>query len=358
MKKQNKAAKRELPKRLPRPPYLLALKAYAYAGKPFDYSMQQLSYLCLEIPRPDVPHHKFFRDRLKSLFEGFRRDAIRMSPSLEFSKAQLEVIGIDPLYTWIVEEEDPSASEASALIQDVIDEMQCFRLRQVVSVLLRLQTPPESIAATLRKLGLTRWLTDHIIIYARFFWNTDPMAYEDWVELLFTSNPYEIEREDENGISWKANPHASYLRQMVTMESAQQLRFKCALPLESSLDEMDLDLQLNLGCMAQEAIRVGDAKNAVKLVGAYARMGAMKKAAGDSTLDEELQQVVADLQVVGSPAIAKTFGVTPGQLGHKPPKTIATLEGTISDPRDTRGSKGKPSKGKGAQDAPTAPASE
>jgi len=170
------------------------------------------------------------------------------------------------------------------------------------------------------------------------------------LECIYVSNPYELEREDEDGIRWKANPHASYLRQMVTMESAQQLRFKCALPLETSIDEMDRDLQLNLGCMAMESIRRGDAKNAAKLVGAYTRMGALNKAGGEGTLDEDLRQVVSELKVVGYPTIAKTLGVTPGQLGHKPPKTVADLQGTVSDPRDTRGDR----KG-GARNAPTAP---
>lgn len=337
--------------RLPRPPYLLAMKAYAFAGKPFDYCMYQLGFLCLETPRSDVDSHVIIRDRLGSLYDGLRREAKRLSPGLEFSKAQLEVLGIDPFYTWIVENEDPSASEASALMQDVVDEMQCFRLRQVVSVLIRLQTPPETIASTLRKLGLTNWLVEHIVLYNRFFWNTDPMAYEDWLEYLFISNPYERERVDENGVRWPANPHFSYLKALVTMESAEQLRFKCALPLETSIDEMDRDLQLNLGCMAMESIRRGDAKNAAKLVGAYTRMGALNKAGGEGTLDEELRQVVSELKVVSSPAIAETLGVTPVQLGHKPPKTITALDGTVSDPRDTRGSKKK----KGAQDAPTAP---
>lgn len=324
-------------KRLPRPPYLLAMKAYAFAGKPFAYCMTQLSFLALETPRADVPFHQLIRNRLEGLYDGFRREARSISPFRDFSPAQLEVLGIDPLFTWIVEDEDPSASAASAFTQDVIEEMQNFRLRQVVSVLLRLQTAPEEIAATLRKLGLTRWLVEHVVFYNRFFWNVQPMSYEDWLEYIYVSNPYELEREDEDGIRWKANPHASYLRQMVTMESAQQLRFKCALPLEASLDEMDRDLQLNLGCLAMETIRMGDSKNAVKLVGAYTRMGAMNKTSGDSTMDEDYRQVVADLKVVGSPAIAEQLGVTPDQLGHKAPKTVAALQGTVSDPRDTRG---------------------
>jgi len=326
------------------------MKAYAFAGKPLAYCMTQLSFLALETPRADVPFHQLIRNRLEGLYDGFRREARSISPFRDFSPAQLEVLGIDPLYTWIVEDEDPLTSAASAFTQDVIDEMQNFRLRQVVSVLLRLQTPPEEIAATLRKLGLTRWLVEHVVFYNRFFWNVEPMSYEDWLEYVYVSNPYELEREDEDGIRWKANPHASYLRQMVTMESAQQLRFKCALPLETSIDEMDRDLQLNLGCMAMESIRRGDAKNAAKLVGAYTRMGALNKAGGEGTLDEDLRQVVSELKVVGYPTIAKTLGVTPGQLGHKPPKTVADLQGTVSDPRDTRGDR----KG-GARNAPTAP---
>lgn len=337
--------------RLPRPPYLQAMKAYAYAGKSFDYCMTQLGCLSLETPLSDVASHALIRKRLESLFQGYTREARRLSLGLYFTKAQLEVLGIDPLFTWIKEDEDPSASAASAFTQDVIDEMQNFRLRQVVSVLLRLQTPPEEIAATLRKLGVTRWLVEHIVFYNRFFWDAEPMSYEDWLEYLYIANPHEFARVDEDGISWPANLHFRYLKELVTMESAQQLRFKCALPLESSIEEMDRDLQLNIGSLAMETIRMGDCKNASKLVGAYARLGAMNKSSGENSVDEEYRQVMADLKIVGSPAIAERLGVTPGQLGYKAPKTLSGLNGTVSDPRDTRGVRPKG----GSKDAPAAP---
>ena len=323
--------------RLPVLPYAFTMKSYAYAKKSFSYAMEQLGYFYLEVPRKDVESHNIYWEILEGMYQGYRREARKLSPKYEFTKGQIKALGLDPFYTWIMEEEDPSASNASAFVQDIVDEMRNFRLRQVVSVLLRLGEPPEAIHEQLRKLGFTNWMVEHITFYNRFFWNIAPMRYEDWLNYLYFANPYPSQRTDEDGVKWKANPHFSYLKSMATMESAESLRFKCGLPPNTSLSEMEEDLQLNLGQMIKETMRNGDCKNTAKLLSPFIKMSAARNS-GDSSseVDEEIIETLKNMRVIATPYQAKKYGVNMADLGYVGPLPAGSIKGEISDPRAQR----------------------
>ena len=185
--------------------------------------------------------------------------------------------------------------------------MRHFRLRQIVSVLLRLGESPEAIYEELQRQGFTNWMVEQITFYKKFFWDTAGMKYEDWLAYLYVANPYSSPRNDENGIQWRANPHFSYLKDMITMESAESLRFKCGLPLNTSISDMDKDLQLNLGQMIKKTMREGDFKNTAKLMGPYARLANMhtRNITGeDDELTREIRETMADLQIIDSVRIS------------------------------------------------------
>ena len=323
--------------RLPILPYALAMKSYAYARKSFSYAMEQLGHFYLEVPRKDVESHDIYWEMMGGMYRRFRSEARRLSPKYEFTKGQIKALGLDPFYTWIMEEEDSSASNASAFVQDIVDEMRNFRLRQVVSVLLRLGEPPEAIHEQLRKLGFTNWMVEHITFYNRFFWNTAPMRYEDWLNYLYFANPYPSQRTDEDGVKWKANPHFTYLKNMATMESAESLRFKCGLPPNASLSEMEEDLQLNLGQMIKETMRNGDCKNTAKLLSPFIKMSAARNT-GDSSskVDEEIIETLKNIRVIATPYQAKKYGVNMADLGYQRPLNPGEIKGEISDPRAQR----------------------
>ncbi|MCK5786813.1 MAG: hypothetical protein KAH54_09695 [Candidatus Sabulitectum sp.] len=316
-------------------PYALAMKAYAFAGKSFEYAMKRLSYLALETPRSDVESHTIYWDLMEDMYNEYKREARRISRDRIFSKAQLETLGIDPFYTWIKEDENPSTSFASAFTHDVTDEMQHFRLRQIVSVLLRLGETPEMIEKELQRQGFTNWRTEHISFYQRFFWNTTKMTYEDWLNYLYFANPYWIECTDQNGCEWESNFHFSYLKDMTTMECAERLRFKCGLPINSSISDMDRDIQQNLGCMVKEAMRTGDYKNTAKLLGPYTRMATMLSAKNDEPVNAELREMFESLRIIATPAQAKRYGVDMKELGYVEAIGRDEIEGEISDPRVT-----------------------
>jgi hypothetical protein len=320
--------------RLPVLPYALAMKAYAFARKPFDYAMDQLRFLNLETPRQDVASHSLYWEILGGMYDDYKYEARKLSRDFCFSRAQLAVLGLDPFYTWIMEDENPSASHASAFTQGIIDEMQHFRMRQIVSVLLRLQETPEAIEEELQRIGFSNWRVEHIAFYNRFFWNIAPMAYEDWLTYLHIANPYNNERTDDEGIKWHANPHFTYLKDMVTMTSAEALRFKCGLPLATSLSEMDKDLQLNLGLMIKEAMRSGDCKNTARLLSPYTRMAALANTDRSDPLDMELRETMDQLRIIATPTQARLLGANMKELGYIEP--LDMVEGEISDPRDTR----------------------
>ena len=325
---------RILSNRLPQLPYELAMQSYAYAKKSFSYAMEQLGYFYLEVPRKDVESHNIYWEILEGMYQGYRREAIKLSPKYEFTKGQIKALGLDPFYTWIMEDENPAASNASAFVQDIVDEMRQFRLRQVVSVLLRLGEPPEAIHEQLKKLGFTSWMADHITFYNRFFWNIAPMRYEDWLTYLYFANPYPSERTDQDGVKWRANPHFSYLKQMVTMESAESLRHKCGLPPNASLSEMEEDLQLKLGQMIRETMRTGDHKNTAKLLAPFIKMTAARNSGdANSELDEELRETMSRIQIIATPYQAKKYGVNMADLGYQRPLNPDEIHGEISDPR-------------------------
>jgi len=316
-------------------PYALAMKAFAFAGKTFEYAVKRLFFLALETPRSDVDTHTIYWDLMVNMYNEHRWEARRISRDLIFSKSQIKSLGIDPFYTWIMEDENPSASFASAFTHDVTDEMQHFRLRQIVSVLLRLGETPTVIEKELQRRGFTNWRVEHISFYQRFFWNTTKMTHEDWLNYLYFANPYRIGRTDENGINWESNFHFSYLKDMTTMECAETLRFKCSLPINSSISDMDLDIQQNLGCMIKEAMRSGDFKNTAKLLGPYTRMATILSANNDEPVNSELREMFESLNIIATPAQAKRYGVDMKELGYVEPLNRDEIEGEISDPRDT-----------------------
>lgn len=316
-------------------PYALAMKAFAFAGKSYEYAIKRLSFLALETPRPDVESHTIYWDSMEDMYNEYRSEARRISRDRIFSNSQLETLGIDPFYTWIKEDENPSASFASAFTHDVTDEMQHFRLRQIVSVLLRLGETPEMIEKELQQQGFTNWRTEHISFYQRFFWNTTKMTHEDWLNYLYFANPYRIECTDENGCEWESSFHFSYLKDMTTMECAETLRFKCRLPINSSISDMDLDIQKNLGCMIMETMRDGDYKNTAKLLGPYTRMATMLSAKNEEPVNAELREMFDSLRIIATPAQAKRYGVDMKELGYKEPLNPNEIEGEISDPRST-----------------------
>ena len=304
--------------------------------------MEQLGYLYLEVPRKDVESHGLYWVLLEGMYLRLRNEARKLSPKYEFTKGQVNALGLDPLYTWIVEDENPSASNDSAFVQDAVDEMRNFRLRQVVSVLLRLGEPPEAIHEQLKKLGFTNWMVEHITFYNRFFWNSAPMKYEDWLTYLYIANPYPSQRTDAEGVKWKANPHFTYLKSMVTMESAESLRFKCGLPPNTSLSDMEQDLQLNLGQMIKETMRAGDCKNTARLLSPFNKMTALQNSGDSNEMDEEIREALKDLEIVATPYQAKQLGVDMKDLGYQGPLNRSQIEGEISDPR-LPGSAPKPS---------------
>lgn len=51
--------------RLPLLPYARAMKAYAYADKPFRFAMEQLGYLHLEVPRYEVDSHAVYWEQMR-----------------------------------------------------------------------------------------------------------------------------------------------------------------------------------------------------------------------------------------------------------------------------------------------------
>jgi len=316
-------------------PYALSMKVFAFAGKSYEYAMKRLSFLALETPRSDVESHTIYWDLMKDMYNEYKWEARRISRDYIFSNSQLKTLDIDPLYTWIKEDENPSASFASAFTHDVTDEMQHFRLRQIVSVLLRLGETPIVIAKELQRQGFTNWRSEHISFYQRFFWNTTNMTHEDWLNYLYFANPYRIERTDENGCKWESNFHFSYLKDMTTMECAETLRFKCSLPINSSISDMDLDIQQNLGCMIKEVMRSGDYKNTAKLLGPYTRMATILSANNDEPINSELREMFESLNIIATPAQAKRYGVNMKELGYVEPLNRYEIEGEVSDPRDT-----------------------
>ncbi|MCK5133887.1 MAG: hypothetical protein KAR40_17265 [Candidatus Sabulitectum sp.] len=316
-------------------PYALSMKAYAFAGKSYKYAMEQLSLLALETPRLDVESHTIYWDLMEDMYDDYQREARRISRDRIFSKAQLETLGIDPFYTWIKEDENPSVSFASAFTQDVIDEMQHFRMRQIVSVLLRLEETPEMVEKELQRQGFTNWRIEHISFYHKFFWNTTKMTHEDWLNYLYFANPYRVGHVDENGCEWSANPHFTYLKDITTMECAETLRYKCRLPINSSISDMDRDIQKNLGCMIKEAMRVGDTKSTAVLLVPYTRMANMLSAKNDEPVNAELREMFESLRIIATPAQAKRYGVDMKELGYVEPIGRDEIEGEISDPRDT-----------------------
>lgn len=142
--------------------------------------MKQLGYLYLETPREEVVSQALYWNLLEGMYQGCHREARKLSSKYSFSKKQIKILGLDPLYTWIMEEENPSASHVSAFTQDIFDEIRHFRLRQIVSVLLRL--------------GETRMeITDEDIHFSTAYTSAENLAVS-LVGILLKDGPFAEDR--------------------------------------------------------------------------------------------------------------------------------------------------------------------
>jgi len=93
------------------------MHAYAYARKSFGYAMEQLGYFYLEVPRSDVESHDLYITTMEGMYNRFRSEARKLSSKYEFTKGQIKALGLDPLYTWIVEDENPAGPNDSAFVR-------------------------------------------------------------------------------------------------------------------------------------------------------------------------------------------------------------------------------------------------
>ena len=159
-------------------PYWRVLKAYAYAGKSFEYALQKLSKMRFETPKPDKENHLPYLRKYRAVFNGFRTQALRKSKTFQYTPAEIEELGVDPFYTWILEGEKGTPNDKAAFVQGVIDDLDDVHLRKLVSIGIYLGQTSREIQDHLRRHSPVAWKAYHIDFYRRFFWSVEEMSAE------------------------------------------------------------------------------------------------------------------------------------------------------------------------------------
>lgn len=309
------------------------MKAYAFAGKPLGYALEQLRILGFEAPRSEVPSHRIMYGLYEGLYKQFNRECRLFGLPGQFSCLQARSLNIDPLYSWIMADEDPNASPESAFVNDVISEIRNVYERRTLCVLLRLNEPHENIVDLLhRTTGHRVWCAEEVLFFNRFFWDVSTMSYEDWISYLSVMNPYSVDTTDDHGIFWPANPHAEYLKDLVLCEWSESLRVKCMLPPSIAPESAIKTIQAATAVMTYDAIRAGRIREADDLSKIYKRFADIDQ--NEGAADKELADVLASLKIIGTPTHAKRLGMDMHQAGVKHiPSAPPDME--IADPRDT-----------------------
>jgi len=309
-------------------PYELALKAYAFAGKDLDFALEHLRNLHLETPDSSNELHEFEFEQAEALFLYHQRNARKMSPDMEFTKGQAKSLGIDPVYTWLKEEDDPQ-SPAALFMEMLVKGMRDKNLRKLLSLGLVAGASPEELKKYIRESSIVSiWGMDEITVYTQFFWNTSYMEYNDWLGYLRVTR----ETLGSMGGGVMPNPHFQYLKLIVGSNTKADMIFEAKLPfaLAPPTDRADVckaALHRTIGC-----IRSNDRAGA-KTYSAIA-LGFMEaEREADSAVDAELKEDLARLRVVASHAQAKELGVNMSDLGYVAPLPAGSIKGEISDPR-------------------------
>lgn len=253
-----------------RMPYWRAMKAYAYAGKSFEYTMERLSKMEFETPRPDVSRHLPHYRRCKSAFKGYRAQAMRRSRSLEFSSSEIEALGLDPLYTWIHEGEQGSPNDKCAFVQGVVEDLSFVRLRKIVSIAIRLGIPAEKIQEFLRRPSPVAWKAYHIEFYRRFFWDIAGMSQEAKLAYLAITSKTKFMRgyeylktpkSNNTGVFHnleETNPHYNYVRKVFSLEDRNHLMLECHLHYDVKRFPTPLDTRR---CIEDQLLRASKTGN-------------------------------------------------------------------------------------------------
>lgn len=253
-----------------RMPYWRAMKAYAYAGKSFEYTMERLSQMEFETPRPDVPRHLPHYRRCKSAFKGYRAQAMRRSRSLEFSSSEIEALGLDPFYTWIHEGEQGSPNDKCAFVQGVIEDLSFVRLRKIVSIAIRLGLSAEKIQELLRRQSPVAWKAYHIEFYRKFFWDITGMSQEAQLAYLAITSETRFIYGYDHPAKPKArrhgtfnnreecNHHCSYVKKVFSPGSTDLLALGCHLHYDVTGSPTALEIRRCIEDQLIEAIITGN----------------------------------------------------------------------------------------------------
>lgn len=311
-------------------PYWRALKAYAFAGKSFEYALAQLSYMHLEVPKADNPTHAPIYNIYEGQFLKFKCEAKLADRMLEFSSDQAEAFDIDPMYTWIKEEDNPTSPKA-IFMQHLIDYMGNSHLRKIVDVCLRLGMKPSDITSKLAQWGPgVVWTPTHIVFYYRMFWDVLPMSYEDMISYLFIASPTRRAADGDP----EPNPQFEYLRMMVMAKNRDELLFECRLPVEGVEEVVISKIRTDMAYLLDKAIGQKDISSIRALAPIHIKYAELAES-GDGKFDEALRVLMDELEIVASPYKAQQLGLKEKDLGLTAPMSRDELPGSISDPRVT-----------------------
>jgi hypothetical protein len=159
-------------------PYDGALKAFAYAGMPFNTASRILDSLgFLQPPVGD--------NSLKTLYTFHRQSARDINPDFKFARGLAESFGINPIYEWV--SRSKAHETTNARIDTIMDEMRQPLLRRALDILLYLGWSPEEVSEALNTkidAPIRCWDVEDVTIYRDFFWNTELMGVSDWEQYL------------------------------------------------------------------------------------------------------------------------------------------------------------------------------
>jgi len=135
--------------------------------------MEYLDRMHMAVPPDDV---KIYR----AMYSRWQVEARRSNRYYRFTSAQARKHNIDPIYTYVIERDDPRSHGAQQM-NELLGSINNVNLRRAVDILLYLGDTPETIAATLTTHNfLPRIDVDLIELYWEFFWDVQSMNHESW----------------------------------------------------------------------------------------------------------------------------------------------------------------------------------
>lgn len=159
-------------------PYDGALKAFAYAGMPFNTASRIIEVL--GFLQPPVANNA-----VRTLYVYYRNSARDISPDFKFAKGLADSLGINPLYDWVMRSK--ACEVASTRVDSIMEEMRRPLLRKALDLLLYVGWSPTEISEVLNNkidAPVRGWDAEDVKIYHDFFWNTSLMALSDWEKYL------------------------------------------------------------------------------------------------------------------------------------------------------------------------------